>query len=682
MNRFRFLLKLSFSYIKQYGLIGFLSRLKSRVSREVIRRIHRPSSNRYEGLYSSLMNTASNQNTAEYVPISYEDFPIKLAPVKLIAFYLPQFHPIPENDEWWGKGFTEWTNVSKAVPQFVGHYQPRLPGELGFYDLRVPEVQKRQVELARKYGIYGFAFYYYWFNGKRLLEKPIDLFVSNKENKFPFCIFWANENWTRRWDGKEDDILIGQDHSPESDFAFIRDIEAFLRDERYIRINDKPMILVYRVQLLPEPKETARRWRDYCREVGIGEIYLIAGQVYGFEDPREVGFDAALEFPPHNFKADRINNSTKILNPAYLGHIYRYPDLADFYTQEKKDPPYELFKTVSPSWDNEPRKPGRGSTFAYSTPYAYQNWIKSACLYALKKEKDQRIVFINAWNEWGEGAYLEPDRRFGYAYLQATRNAISSAADPESKPILVFQMGKVGSVSVASSLSKCGLPTSLFHVHWLNNLEKKESEVLRVFANTEHMLQHIQEAKSLRYAIDNFPSEFKWNVITMVRDPVARNISAFFQAAPDLIPNFREAYDRGEITFDILYEYFKQNIDSGNWFNDQFRPVFNIDLLDIPFPIEQGYEIYQAPKAKILLMRLEDMNRVIKQAMENFLGIENFILIDKNKGEEKYYGDLYKIFQTYPLPRDYVDAMYSKTWVRHFYSAKEIEAYKKYWLKV
>jgi GT2 family glycosyltransferase/glycosyltransferase involved in cell wall biosynthesis len=384
--------------------------------------------NAFEDIYKSLFSVASNQDNQCYVPLSKSGFLLKEAPVKLVAFYLPQFHPIPENDEWWGRGFTEWTNVSKAIPQFMGHYQPHLPGELGFYDLRNPDILIRQVELAQIYGVYGFAFYYYWFNGKRLLEKPIDRFHADKKIDFPYCIIWANENWTRRWDGKENEVLISQEHTPENDFNFIKDIKHFLKDKRYIRIDGKPVLLVYRVQLLQNPADTAERWRQYCRAEGIGEIYLMAGQVYGFEDPRETGFDAAFEFPPHNVPFQSIRNSVRILNPAYDGHILRYQDLVDYYSRRITDFPYELFKTVSPGWDNEPRKPGKGVTFAFSTPELYRQWLMSACNYTLRKEKEKRFVFINAWNEWAEGAYLEPDRRFGYAYLQETRKALYELA--------------------------------------------------------------------------------------------------------------------------------------------------------------------------------------------------------------------------------------------------------------
>jgi lipopolysaccharide biosynthesis protein len=381
---------------------------------------------KYKWNYATMLAAAGGKEGDEYVPLSNVDFSFEQTQAKLIAFYLPQFHPVPENDLWWGKGFTEWTNVSKAIPQFVGHYQPRLPGELGFYDLRVPEVQRRQVELARKYGIHGFCFYYYWFNGKRLLEQPLDQFVSDSENNFPFCICWANENWTRRWDGLDNDILIAQNHTPESDIEFITHVLPLLEDERYIRVDDRPLLIVYRATLLPDPAGTARRWREYAQEHGLPGLYLAAVQGFGFSDPRPIGFDAAIDFPPNTLSVKDINHLVQFLNPDYAGQVYRYSDAV---AQSGRQPvPYPLFQTVFPGWDNESRRPGRGFSFAFSTPGAYEEWLTQVCQKTMTiSEPDQRLVFINAWNEWSEGAYLEPDRRYGYAYLQATANALSRA---------------------------------------------------------------------------------------------------------------------------------------------------------------------------------------------------------------------------------------------------------------
>lgn len=375
-------------------------------------------------VYESMLTTAINSPGAEYVKLSDRDFPIDRSPIKLIAFYLPQFHPIPENDAWWGKGFTEWRNVSKAIPQFKGHYQPHLPGELGFYDLRIPEVQVRQVELAKKYGISGFCFYYYWFHGKRLLERPLDEFVANSDIDFPFCLCWANENWTRRWDGQESDILIGQEHSEESDMAFIRDILPYMQHKNYIKIDGRPVLIVYRVSIMPNPQATVKRWKNYCKSMDAPEPYLIAARTFGYTEYEDADFDASVEFPPHNTTFSPINDTVELLNPNFQGLIYDYREIVKQWANEYVP---KLFYGVFPSWDNEPRKPGRGSTYAYGSPELYREWLKKACVQTLKKQNpDERIVFINAWNEWAEGAHLEPDQKFGYAYLQATADALAS----------------------------------------------------------------------------------------------------------------------------------------------------------------------------------------------------------------------------------------------------------------
>ncbi|MBI1683293.1 glycoside hydrolase family 99-like domain-containing protein [Caulobacter hibisci] len=353
--------------------------------------------------------------------------PLEAPPVRLLAFYLPQFHPIPENNAWWGEGFTEWTNVAPAKSQFVGHYQPHVPGELGYYDLRDPQVQKRQAELADLYGVSGFCFYFYWFAGKTLLETPLIQYAENEDISKPFVICWANENWSRRWDGLDQELLIAQDHSPEDDLAFIAHAAQYLRNPKYIRVNGKPMLIVYRPNLLPDPVATAGRWRDWCRKNGVGEIHLAYVQSFEAVDPGVYDFDAAIEFPPNNTAPPNITDHIERINPDFSGVVYDYtvyPERSQTYAE----PSYPLYRGVFPSWDNEARRKGKGAVFAGSTPALYKDWLTNAVRDTVERfsEPSQRLVFVNAWNEWAEGAHLEPDERYGYAWLQATREAMET----------------------------------------------------------------------------------------------------------------------------------------------------------------------------------------------------------------------------------------------------------------
>ena len=357
---------------------------------------------------------------------------------RLIAFYLPQFHTIPENDEWWGKGFTEWTNVRPSQPMFPGHYQPHEPLDIGYYDLSDIETQKRQIELAKLYGVGGFCFYWYWFGGKRLLEKPVENWLNNPALDFPFCICWANENWTRRWDGKDTDVIMGQNHSPEDDLAFIAELAPYLRDPRYIRIDGKPLVLVYRPSLLPDPTATAARWRDWCRQNGIGEIYLAYTQSFELADPKIYDFDAAIEFPPNNAAPTVLTDRIKGLDPEFNGIVDDWNSYVD-RSRNYPQPDYRLIRSVCPAWDNSARRKKGGAIFLNNTPEEYGTWLGNAITRTLADAPtpDERIIFCNAWNEWAEGAHLEPDTRFGYAWLETTRDAL----DPHARPKHVTLIG-------------------------------------------------------------------------------------------------------------------------------------------------------------------------------------------------------------------------------------------------
>jgi lipopolysaccharide biosynthesis protein len=371
--------------------------------------------------------TQTGQPAIGFVPHREGDLPDPL-PATLVAFYLPQFHPITENDAWWGTGFTEWRNVARALPQFAGHAQPRLPGELGFYDLRVAAVMRRQMQLAREYGIGAFCSYFYWFGGKTLLEQPLRQWLADRSLDLPLCLCWANENWSRRWDGRADDILIAQQHSDEDDLACIAHLAEYLHDARYLRVEGKPLLLIYRADLLPDAAATAERWRTWCREHGIGEVFLACVQGFERSDPRRIGFDAAVEFPPNMATPANLTRRQRLLNPDYRGQVLDWRDMAR-EVAARPMPEYPLFPGVNSGWDNEPRRPGRGRVYAHASPRGYRDWLRATLEdRATALPASRRLIFINAWNEWAEGALLEPDARLGHAWLAATRDALWQAS--------------------------------------------------------------------------------------------------------------------------------------------------------------------------------------------------------------------------------------------------------------
>lgn len=367
--------------------------------------------------------TFSKASTRSGAHQPFKEYAKKDFDVKLLAYYLPQFHPIPENDEWWGRGFTEWNNVARAFPQFEGHVQPRLPGELGYYDLRIPEVGRRQVELAKNYGIAGFCYYYYWFSGRRLLERPLDDMLADKDRDFPFCLAWANENWTRTWDGLHGQILIGQRYRREDHIAFARDLLPYFADRRYFKIHARPLFMVYKPMIIPDLKNAVEIWREEWRRLGIRDPYLVAIQTTTRTDPRDIGFDAAAEFPPHLYKRDVTRAPLRLLNPGFSGSIFDYDTLAD-ESLAFPQPPYPFFRGATPGWDNTARRGSTATIYHDAAPSSFERWLFGLVERARLQEAEDRIIFVNAWNEWAEGAYLEPDVHHGYANLEACRRAL------------------------------------------------------------------------------------------------------------------------------------------------------------------------------------------------------------------------------------------------------------------
>lgn len=349
---------------------------------------------------------------------------------RLIAFYLPQFHPIPENDEWWGKGFTEWTNTAKAKPLFAGHYQPHVPADLGFYDLRVPEVREQQAQLARSHGIEGFCYYEYWFGGRRILERPLDEMVASGAPDYPFCLCWANETWTGIWHGSPGRILIEQTYpGPADHAAHFETLRPAFADPRYIRIEGKPLFVVYKPHEIPDAPTTLTLWRRMAERAGLGGLYIAGYEttVQG-TDLITMGYDAVIK-PP---KIRQRTWTSKRRPKQWLLEKFRVrrglPTIEEFADWAKRNmsadvPGHESYPCVVHAWDNTPRSGARGVVLRNPDPAIFDRLLRSALASVADKPAEKRLVFLKSWNEWAEGNHLEPDLRYGHAYLKVVAQA-------------------------------------------------------------------------------------------------------------------------------------------------------------------------------------------------------------------------------------------------------------------
>jgi len=364
---------------------------------------------------SSLMQAVENQN--------------KQKPVDVIAFYLPQFHPIPENNTWWGKGFTEWRNVGKARPAFYTHNQPRIPEELGYYDLRMPTVMENQASMAEQYGLTAFAFYHYWFSGQQKLTLPINSFIENDNIDFKYLLCWANENWTRSWDGLNRDVLLKQNYEQGWARKYASDTAVYLKSEKYYRRNGKPILLIYNVSAIPDCKDSMHLLRETYKGLGVGDIEVIGVRFYNVEDDAELyGIDGFSEFPPH--RLDFIGADREILPGIaddFEGNVFSYEAVADSrIDQIGRGQNTHLEMGVMCGWDNSARRSRNPDIFHGATPGLFRKWFKAAYDESVRKSADGRnaMLFINAWNEWAEGAYLEPDLKYGRAFLEAVKSVV------------------------------------------------------------------------------------------------------------------------------------------------------------------------------------------------------------------------------------------------------------------
>ena len=357
--------------------------------------------------------------------MAFETFPSIEASVKLVAHYLPQFHPFEQNDAWWGKGFTEWTNVTKAERLFESHRQPRLPEDLGFYDLRLPSVLEEQARIAKNYGLYGFSFYFYWFAGTVLMETPLRQMLNNPNFDLKFCLTWANENWTRRWDGMDDDILIAQEHSPQDSHDFITYVLDYFADPRYITIHGMPVLNIYRANVIPDLNNTVSIWREAVKNAGYPGLYLVAVKTFEMAEIEDGLFDAFVDFPPINVSP---KNVAEEIDDRLAGGVYDYADALSEITVRPRSVE-KCFGGVMLEWDNTARRGQSAHVFVNYSVLKYKQWLANQCHRVFQNESldsEEKFVFINAWNEWAEGTYLEPDRDYGFASLKATRSVIEN----------------------------------------------------------------------------------------------------------------------------------------------------------------------------------------------------------------------------------------------------------------
>jgi len=344
---------------------------------------------------------------------------------RIVALYLPQYHRVRENDIWWGEGFTEWTNARKGRRWFPWQYQPHEPSELGYYDLTDPAIRDRQAQLAMEHAVGGFAYYHYWFEGKRLLERPFQEVLESKRPDFPFCLCWANESWTGAWGGQERRILQEQTYSVDDHRRHAEQLADVLKDPRSIKVDGRPVFLVYRASRIPEVARATAIWRHVWKEHGLGDVLLarVESGPLEMDDPRPLGFDASMEFQPawrdmgkpDNWLFRYANRAVGRRIPA----VHDYAELVDRML-DRRDPVWPRFPGLTPMWDNTCRRNGRGLVLKNATPQLYGRWLAGCLERASRLPFKDPLVFVNAWNEWGEGCHLEPDLKHGRAFLEET----------------------------------------------------------------------------------------------------------------------------------------------------------------------------------------------------------------------------------------------------------------------
>lgn len=483
--------------------------------------------------------------------------------VKALAFYLPQFHTFPENDRWWGKGFMEWTNTKKAKPDYDGHYEPREPhDDIGYYTLDNVETIKKQVELAKQHGIYGFCFYYYWFSGKRLMEKPVDLFLKDKSIDFPFCLCWANENWTRRWDGKDKEVLIEQKYEKDDPRKFILDMKKYLKDSRYIRIDGKPLILVYEPNSIPDFGNVVKEWREVARKEKIGEILVWSkNKTYDHDFENADFVDAEFDFAPTghvHFLPGTIIDSrdgrdivdySKLVDNARNKRIYY-----------EHTPVKPFYYSCTMGWDNSPRKKNYFSFGEYS-PERFYDWLKLIIEETKRRfSEDKRYIFINAWNEWAEGTYLEPDKKYGYTNINTAAKAIYGLPYNAERTVVLDKK--------SPSKKSCDKEVAVqAHVYYLDVFEDLLDELVKIpytfdlylSTDNEDKKQEIQKMlKKKKINCKNLKIEVIKNIGRDVY-PLLKQLSSNYKKY-DIIGHFHTKKTKTEYLGDLWREHIYDNL--------------------------------------------------------------------------------------------------------------------------
>lgn len=528
--------------------------------------------------YGLVMKYRAEQSTGGIPPspmaqVSYDswyeddgDYSNYCSDVKPIAFYLPQFHTFKENDEWWGKGFTEWTNTRKSRPRFPSHYQPREPHpDIGYYDLSDWRVIARQAELAKRHGIYGFCFYNYWFSGKRLMEKPVDLLLAHPEIDIHFCLCWANENWTRRWDGNDDEVLICQNYENDS-VQYIADLKKYVDDPRYIRVDGRPIVLIYRPSLLPDATKTFTRWREWARENGIGEIliWIQRGCSQSSKSDLIKGADAEVEFSAAGTAKFNYYDPARVGVPRDSCYLPSYRDLVEHIVAgqgyvERFD--HKVYRGVMLGWDNSARRDkGAYAWYGFSLPLYYQ-WVRYVTEWTKKHfPREASFFFINAWNEWAEGTYLEPDKRFGYSSINVTSRALFNIPlHPKrikGNPFVSDEREE----SQVNHLISCGISIFPYGLFWMyhNCTPRKPSVAWSLNLRQENSSGELQRLKDCfvkdeqnvmtRLRLKRLMFDEQCNPPKPARRTVAVHLHLFY---PDMLSFFRRYLENITLEYDL-----------------------------------------------------------------------------------------------------------------------------------